>query len=216
MVKRPGKVERRRRILDAARRVFARRGFAATRMSDVATQAKVGKGTLYEYFRGKEELFANLVLTVAREALEALIYKGKSEDPIEALREAIRYTVDTALGENLDLYRLFFDFWGVAAQHRLDAQKHLREIHASWSGFISDRLREGQRAGVFRADLDPGQYAAALAAAVDGTSLRMVVLGETVDLAAYSRCLGDLFVAGVLTDGALRGASILTEKENSE
>lgn len=216
MVRRPGKVERRRRILDAARRVFARRGFAATRMSDVASQAKVGKGTLYEYFHGKEELFASLVLAVARESIEVLSYKGKARDPVEALRESIRYTVETALGENLDLYRLFFDFWGVAAQHRLDAQKHLREIHASWSGFIGDLLREGQREGVFRAELDPRQHAAALAAAIDGTSLRMVVLGETVDLAAYSRCLEDVFVAGILTDGALRGASILTEKESSE
>ena len=216
MVKRPGKVERRRRILDAARTVFARHGFAATRMSDVATQAKVGKGTLYEYFRGKEELFASLVLTAARESLEALNYKGKSSDPVEALREAIRYTVETALGENLDLYRLFFDFWGVAAQHRLDAQQHLREIHASWSGFIGDLLRDGQRAGVFRPELDPRQYAAALAAAVDGTSLRIVVLGDAVDLAAYSRCLEEVFVVGILTDDALRGASILTEKESSE
>ena len=88
MPKRPTKVERRRRILEAARKVFARKGFAATRMIDVAEEASVGKGTLYEHFRGKEDLFTTLVLTVARESLETLSSQGLSADPEHALREA--------------------------------------------------------------------------------------------------------------------------------
>lgn len=52
----------RRDILEAAARAFARRGFHGTTMQDVAEEAEVAVGTLYNYFRGKEELYHSLVL----------------------------------------------------------------------------------------------------------------------------------------------------------
>lgn len=57
--------ERRQAILDAALDVFAAQGFAAARLDDVARQAGVAKGTLYLYFPGKEELFEQILKSVA-------------------------------------------------------------------------------------------------------------------------------------------------------
>jgi AcrR family transcriptional regulator len=57
--------ERRQAILDAALNVFAEQGFAAARLDDVARQAGVAKGTLYLYFRDKEELFEQILKSVA-------------------------------------------------------------------------------------------------------------------------------------------------------
>lgn len=181
-------------------------------MHDIALQAKVGKGTLYEYFRGKEELFACLVLTVARESLETLASLGATGDPVAELREAVRYTVEVALGESLDLYRLFFDFWGVAAHYRSDTQAQLRAAQDTWMDFMGDLIRAGQRTGAVAPEIDVEQHVSALGAAVDGMSLRMVVHGVKVDLAAYTCCLQGLFVNGILTDDGLRGASILSER----
>ena len=45
-------------ILQAAMQVFSRKGVAKTRMADIAVAAGIGKGTIYEYFRSKEEIFA--------------------------------------------------------------------------------------------------------------------------------------------------------------
>src|SRR5438132_694837 len=56
--------ERRQAILDAALDEFAARGFAATRLDDVASRAGVAKGTIYLYFRDKESLFQELVRTM--------------------------------------------------------------------------------------------------------------------------------------------------------
>ncbi|MHC4972666.1 MAG: TetR/AcrR family transcriptional regulator [Planctomycetota bacterium] len=213
MVRRAGKLERRRRILQAARKVFARRGYAATPMSDVATAAGVGKGTLYEHFRGKEDLFATLVVAVARESLESLLAQRLSEDPTQALREVIAYIVDVALRENLDLYRLFFDFWGVAAPHRQQAQELLRDVEGRFAEFVQELVRRGQREGAFRPDVDSGLFVKLFVAAVDGMSLRMVILGEEVDLRAYTACMQDLLVGSLTTGGPLRGASVITEKD---
>ena len=61
-VESPKSEARRRAILDVAREVFLSRGFAATSMSEVATRLGGSKGTLYNYFRSKEDLFAALMI----------------------------------------------------------------------------------------------------------------------------------------------------------
>jgi len=219
MVRRPGKLERRRRILEAARQVFARGGYAATRMTDIATAAGVGKGTLYEYFRGKEDLFSTLVVAVARESLESLMIQRLPEEPTRALREVIAYVVDVALRENLDLYRLFFDFWGGAegaggaATHRKQAQEQLRDVEGRFAEFVRELVLRGQREGAFRPEIDAGQFVNLFVAAVDGLSVRMVILAQEVDLRAYTACLQDVLVGSLTTGGPLRGASVITEND---
>lgn len=59
------KEERRQRIINAALTAFYERGFAATRMDDVATGAGLSKGTLYLYFPSKETLFESLITELA-------------------------------------------------------------------------------------------------------------------------------------------------------
>ena len=216
MVRRPGKLERRRRILQAARQVFARGGYAATRMTDIATAAGVGKGTLYEYFRGKEDLFSTLVVAVARESLESLMIQRLPEEPTLALREVIAYVVDVALRENLDLYRLFFDFWGGAegaAPHRKQAQEQLRDVEGRFAEFVRELVLRGQREGAFRPEIDAGQFVNLFVAAVDGLSVRMVILAQEVDLRAYTACLQDVLVGSLTTGGPLKGASVITERD---
>jgi len=211
---RPSRLERRRRILAAARKVFVRDGYAAARMSDVAAEAKVGKGTLYEYFQGKEDLFATLVLVVARDAFEAIGRSGTAKDPEKAFRDAIALTVDAALRENLDLYRLFFDFWGAAAR-REDARLRIREVAEGFRVMVGELIREGQRGGQFRADVDVEQLTLALGAAIDGLGMRLVVLGEQVDLAAYVSFLQRLFLSALTAEPSLGGASLLTEEREA-
>ena len=57
--------DKRRRILSAALDCFEERGFAATRMEDIARSAGVAKGTIYNYFKGKEELLHALAEGIA-------------------------------------------------------------------------------------------------------------------------------------------------------
>ncbi len=211
MAKRPTKVERRRSILEAARRVFTRQGYSSTRMIDVAVDARVGKGTLYEYFSSKDDLFSTLVLVVMRDALETLGQHTVDADPRQALHNIISYTVEVALVQNLDLYRLFYDFWGVSSSTRRNTQERMREVSAGFREFVTQTIRKGQEAGVFRPEVDPVQFSHAFSAAVDGLSLQLVILGEKIDLAAYTAHLQDVLLGGLNSPGSLGGASILKE-----
>lgn len=79
-------------LLEAALDLFAERGFAATRLEDVAKRAGVSKGTLYLYFSGKEELFKAVVRESLLPKLAAAedILKTKVADSIEQLRYLIQ------------------------------------------------------------------------------------------------------------------------------
>lgn len=70
--------DKRRTILDAAVRVFSRYGFDRAKIEDIAVEAGIGKGTVYEYFRSKEELFREMLadstdryIEGAREVIES-------------------------------------------------------------------------------------------------------------------------------------------------
>src|SRR5580704_18926333 len=81
--------ERRAAILDAALDEFAARGFADTRLDDVARRAGVAKGTIYLYFRDKENLFQDLVRTRLSPLIGTIETAAVRELPIRALAELI-------------------------------------------------------------------------------------------------------------------------------
>ena len=90
-------------ILGAALESFAERGFAATRLEDVAARAGISKGTLYLYFKGKEELFeavvhATLVPNIARLEALAATFEGPSARLLERLLLTLAGVVGSQVG----------------------------------------------------------------------------------------------------------------------
>ncbi|ADC72413.1 transcriptional regulator, TetR family [Thioalkalivibrio sp. K90mix] len=82
---------RKTELLAAAVMVFAERGYRSADVQEVADRAGVGKGTVYRYFSGKEDLFC-AALTQQVDALEARMCEGRDRhsDPLERLRSGIR------------------------------------------------------------------------------------------------------------------------------
>src|SRR5207244_4625882 len=83
------RTERREAILAAALEEFSARGFAATRLDDVARRAGVAKGTIYLYFRDKESLFQELVRTMLSPLVGAIEAAPLRDLPIRAVVELI-------------------------------------------------------------------------------------------------------------------------------
>jgi TetR/AcrR family fatty acid metabolism transcriptional regulator len=113
--------EKRRAILDAGLRVFAKNGFASARISDIAAAAGVGKGTVYLYFDSKEDLLLGVLESYVDDVLSMIDELALSG--VEA-EEGIRVFFETALGlvaANLDLLsiieqRLFLSDAGLRAR----------------------------------------------------------------------------------------------------
>ena len=99
---------RRRQIMNAARKVFSCKGFAKTTMEDIAREAELSPGTLYLYFRNKDELYASLSVEVLEHLYEKLkrVYVREARNPgmrIDYLKQTLyaEYEVDPLILLNL-------------------------------------------------------------------------------------------------------------------
>ncbi|GHF40608.1 TetR family transcriptional regulator [Streptomyces mashuensis] len=135
-----------RRLLAAATRLFAERGYDRTSVQDIVEAAGVTKGALYHYFGSKDDLLHEIygrVLRLQQERLDAL---AGADAPVEQrLRDAAADVVVTTV-ENLDDTTIFF-----RSMHHLSPEK-LRQVRAERRRY-HERFRalveEGQRTGVF-------------------------------------------------------------------
>jgi TetR/AcrR family fatty acid metabolism transcriptional regulator len=145
-------VDRRRQILDAAVRVFARRGFHACRVSDVADEAGVAYGLVYHYFRSKEEVLDTLfverweiLLAVVRDADAAPVA------PREKLRAIASFIVDS-YRHDPDLMKVIVVEVTRAANSF--GRTHLGRIREAYD-LIGEIVAKAQATGEFRADVTP-------------------------------------------------------------
>ena len=145
-------VDRRRQILDAAVRVFARQGFHACRVSDIADEAGVAYGLVYHYFRSKEQVMNELF----SERWSLLLAAIEEADTREA---TARDKLDAVAGFIIDSYRHDPELMQVIIVEVTRAansfgRTHLPEISRAYES-IAKIISDGQAAGSFRADIDP-------------------------------------------------------------
>jgi AcrR family transcriptional regulator len=198
--------DKRRRILTAAQQVFAEHGFDAARMEEVARRARVGKGTLYNYYESKEDLLIHAVIASMKEVREgiATAVDPSREQPVRSVEEMLRVAIAAAVrGLTRSSYTLHNQAWGVIARDP-EARRRLFE---AYQVFYNERERDfeelieaGARAGQFRSDLDPAQVSLLLQALLDGLLHRATFDGERVE---PSRAFGVLLQ--LLRGGLYRG-----------
>jgi AcrR family transcriptional regulator len=160
---------KRARILEAALVVCERSGVTAARMEEVAALAQVSKGTLYRFFGSKEELFLATLLASYEQGQRSV-----EIDPEAGPREQLLAVVD-GLGKVLAAVapraRVLYQAWGVVAgtpefETRLHA--FLRDFHRDRQQQYRDIILRGQRAGVFRSDVDAESVAQGIGALLSG------------------------------------------------
>lgn len=166
--------EKRARILSAAQDVFAEQGFDAARMEEVARRARVGKGTLYNYYESKEDLLIQAVIASMEEVREriATAVNPSPDEPIRSVEDVLRMLIVDALpGLTRRFHSLYNQAWGVIAR---DPEARRRLFEAS-QAFYRERERDfeelieaGARAGQFRSDVDPAEMSLLLQALFDG------------------------------------------------
>lgn len=138
------------RILDAAVSVFAEKGFHAARVSDVADRASVADGTIYLYFRNKEEL----LMTAINTAFDAFMSRARSEldaiaSPSAKLRRLAHLHLE-ALGSNRELAVVLQMELRQSARFLAPfSQQHMVE----YFGLVRAAIRDGQAQGIFRTGL---------------------------------------------------------------
>jgi len=142
--------EKRRQILEAAVRVFARRGYHTSRVGDIAEEAGVAHGLLYHYFEGKEAVLEAIFRETWGELLVAIREVEASE---EAAREQLRQVAAIVLRSwrrRPDVVRVLVR----EIARSPDLHKRFDELGELFAA-IERIVVRGQSRGVFRDDLDP-------------------------------------------------------------
>ena len=191
---RNGAANKREAILRAATRVFARNGYFSSKVADIARAADVADGTVYLYFRSKEEILHSIFDQNMAEAIAAcrkLI--ENSRDPREKLRRIATLHLER-LGADRDLAVVF--------QVELrGSTKFMQEFSAAGFAEYLDLLckifEDGQRVGVFRKDLNAKVVSKILFGALDEMATNWIISKRSYKLEPMAEIVMDVFLSGV-------------------
>ncbi|HUB98315.1 MAG TPA: TetR/AcrR family transcriptional regulator [Solirubrobacterales bacterium] len=145
-------VDKRRQILDAAVRVFARQGFHATRVSDIADEAGVAYGLVYHYFRSKDEVLNELFVERWSLLLTAIEEADRAGGTHRSRLAAVASFIIDSYRHDPELMKVIIVEVTRAANSF--GQTHLAEIRRAYES-IAKIVADGQEAGEFRADVEP-------------------------------------------------------------
>jgi TetR/AcrR family transcriptional regulator, fatty acid metabolism regulator protein len=185
-------------IVEAAIRVFARNGYYNSRVSDIAREAGIASGTIYLYFRTKEEI----LVTLFREKMAAFVAHLRREiagetDPVAKIRRLVElhFTVleqSPALAEVVQVeLRQGQKFFRGASAHEVSAYFEL----------IGSVLEEGVAAGRFHADLPVKVATKVLFGAMDQMATSWVLGKRGYRLVETAEAVATIFLKGVTRDG---------------
>ncbi len=186
--------DKRSAILRAATRVFARNGYFNSKVADIARAADVADGTVYLYFKSKEEILHSIFDQNMAEAIAAgrkLI--AKLGDPREKLRRIATLHLER-LGADRDLAVVF--------QVELrGSTKFMEEFSAAafaeYLGMLRSTFEEGQRAGVFRKELNAKLVSKILFGALDEMATNWIISKRSYKLEPMADVVMDVFLNGV-------------------
>jgi AcrR family transcriptional regulator len=170
------KAQRRREILDAARQVFFEHGFHHPTVDDVATRAEVSKGTIYLYFKSKEEILAHLLLEgleLLLDEMETACHPEQSQSPPVALRAlATAYLRFCQL--NPSYFRLIMAFDRGRFEESISHQLYQKVLDQSLRGLdlLARTIEQGKTLDVFDVD-DSWQAAGTVWASLNGVLVLM-------------------------------------------
>jgi len=154
------KEEKERRILAAAERLFTERRFHEVKMDDVSRAAGVGKGTIYRYFKDKDDLFVRLVITGFDDLCGRVSDIAAEEAPLRERLIRLSAAVRDSHARRMPLFRMMHGEHARLSAARRDLHDSFHKGRDRLLSALGGIFREGARSGVLRRDLPPETLAA--------------------------------------------------------
>jgi AcrR family transcriptional regulator len=187
----------REEILSAAEKVFAAKGFFPTTMSDIAREAEFGTGTLYKYFKSKEDLYFTLIDEKVEE-INRLVRAELSQ------KTSVIQRIKKVLGLQLEFIERNRDFFRIYISERSrfewtvkdELGKDLHEKMVTYIDILAGVMMQGIREGEFR-PLDPVDLAHALVGIVNSFVFEWLISRKPYPLVSKLGTVLEIFLSGV-------------------
>ena len=164
--------DKRQRIINGAIKIFARKGFYNAKVSEIAREAGVADGTIYLYFKSKDDI----LITLFEDRMDWVIaelteYLANETEPKTKLRKLV--------GFHYKLLTKHRDLLDVLTIELRQSSKFMKEYNnvkfKAFLNIIGDIVREGQLEGCFRQDISPDMFKRAFYGAVDALALQRLL-----------------------------------------
>jgi TetR/AcrR family fatty acid metabolism transcriptional regulator len=190
---------RRREIMKATLKVFSEKGYTPMVLDDVAREAGIAKGTLYLYFKDKEDLFHSTIMSVIEEYADTLQAELREDMPPLQVLELVARSFIAFFGQNKDFFNIHLT---VITYNLLSNYSSLFEDlmsrHREFFSFLSGVMDRGKQEGTIRGDVFTRDLVIAYYGILDQSvsHLAMCQEGEVVDPEQMARSVMNIFLEG--------------------
>jgi len=183
------------RIIQAATKVFAKKGFFHAKVSDIAKEAQVADGTIYIYFENKDDILISLFEAQMKSVIENMVTQlSKENDPVRKLR-CFALTHLQLIEQNKAMAEI------IQVELRQSSKfmkEYKNEGFVQYLELIADIIREGQRKGIFKREIIPGVAKRAFFGALDEMStFRVLSRRKGYDIKTAAEQISDIFMSGI-------------------
>ena len=186
------------RIIEAATKIFAKKGFFQAKVSDIAKEAQVADGTIYLYFENKDDILISLFEEQMNKVLEDM--KSQLSKENDAIKKIEKFAYN-----HLKLMELNKNMAEIIQVELRQSTKFMKEYKNEkfhqYLNLIGDIIEEGQQKGIFKEDIIPGLAKRAFFGALDEMS-RFWVLSrrKKYDIETAAKQLSDYFLTGLINN----------------
>ncbi|MCD6554766.1 MAG: TetR/AcrR family transcriptional regulator [Anaerolineae bacterium] len=190
--------ERRDQIIQAALACFTRKGYNNTTMDDIVAESGLSKGTLYWYFKGKDDLFKSAILSFFERSFGQEAIADLEQCPTAAEKLRFLAQVIVGLGEwTKGIFNLFLEFWA-SSTHREEAAQWWTGLLVQYKNILVGIIEEGIRNGEFRpVDAEPLVWA--MMSTYDGLAAYVMLMPD-LELERISHVFIETLLRGLVVD----------------
>jgi TetR/AcrR family fatty acid metabolism transcriptional regulator len=200
----PRRQDKRAKILRSATKVFARNGFYHSKVSEIAREADVADGTIYLYFKNKEDI----LISIFEESMDEILRLtrdeiGKDQDALSRLRRFVRLHM-TLMEKNPRLAEVI----QVELRQSSKFMKEYKNVKfLEYIQFIAEMIEQGQREGLIHKEVSPAIFKRMLFGALDELALQWVLSKKRYSLTSMADQVTDIFVNGIAVSPAANGVT---------
>lgn len=183
------------RIIQAATKIFARKGFYQAKISEIAREAQIADGTIYIYFENKDDILISLFEEQMKVVLDNMVIQLSQEQDPEKKLQKFALTHMQLIEQNQDMAEII---QVEVRQSSKFMKEYKNEKFIQYLDLIADIVREGQEKGVFKKSVIPGVAKRAFFGALDEMS-RFWVLStrKQYDINTAAKEISQYFLNGI-------------------
>ena len=184
------------RIIQAATKIFARKGFYQSKISEIAREAQVADGTIYIYFENKDDILISLFEEQMKVVLDNMVSQISREDNPAKKLEKFALTHLELIEQNQNMAEII---QVEVRQSSKFMKEYKNEKFAEYLDLIRDIIREGQEEGVFKKEVIPGIAERAFFGALDEMSRFWVLSSrKQYDIKTAAKQISEYFLKGIM------------------